>query len=100
MTVDEMYEAFEAAANRPYNHDWKPSGEFGTKRRDLHAFLLLEKLLPGSEERIVSAADHDEIWLGVDPEALAAVITIEQIEELDSCGVMADEDHDGLHMFA
>lgn len=100
MTVDELYEAFETASNRPYDFNWKPSGEFGTQRPDLHAFLLLEKLLPGSDGDIVTAAEHDEIWLDIDVEALAAVITIEQIEELDSCGVMADEDHDGLHMFA
>jgi len=70
-----------------------------TKRRDLNAFLLLEKLLPG-EGDIVSAAEHDEIFLDVTLEDLAKVVTEEDVMNLIRCGVRIDENREGLAMFA
>ncbi|MBS3648884.1 hypothetical protein KEU06_09720 [Pseudaminobacter sp. 19-2017] len=106
MTVDEMIEAFEAASNRPNTGvNFACDGRFGTKRNDLHAFMLLESILPeqvnenGHVMDMVTAAEHDKIWLEVDVRKLAEVITKEQIEELEACGVFASEDEDGLWMF-
>lgn len=71
-----------------------------TKRRDLRAFLLLESILPATNGRdMVTAAEHDEIWLDIDPEELAKVITEEQIIELIRCGVRYDAGIDSLCMF-
>ena len=67
-----------------------------SNRPDLHAFLLLDKLVPGTND-IVSNAQHDEIWLGVDLEDLAKVITPEQVVELIRCGVRVSDD--SLAMF-
>ena len=69
-----------------------------SNRPDLHAFLLLEELLPGKTDMIVGA-EHDKIWLDFEGVHVAA-LTDEQIIELSRCGVMYDEDHDCLCMFA
>lgn len=67
-------------------------------RPDVHAFLLLDRLVPGAED-LISAAEHDEFFLDVDVEALAAVITTEQVRELARCGVRYDSQYDCLAMF-
>lgn len=69
-----------------------------SQRPDLHAFTLLDKLVPGNRD-LVSAAEHDEIWLSVQPEELAKVATEEQIVELIRCGVRYDQTSEGLAMF-
>lgn len=67
-------------------------------RPDIHAFLLLDKLVPGDSD-MVSAAEHDKIWLNVQVEELAKVATEEQIIELIRCGVRLDSSTDSLAMF-
>ena len=67
-----------------------------SKRADLHAFLLLDELVPGARD-IVACAEHDEIYLDVDLRDLAKVATEEQVIELVRCGVRVDEH--GLCMF-
>lgn len=69
-----------------------------SQRPDLHAFLLLEKLDPGTID-IVSAAEDDEIWLATDCTALAKVITDEQVRDLVRCGIMFSDEYDALHLF-
>jgi hypothetical protein len=68
-----------------------------SQRPDLHAFILLDKLLPGTGD-MVAGADHDEIYLSPDPEELAKVATKDQLRDLHRCGVRADGN--GLCMFA
>lgn len=67
-------------------------------RPDLHAFILLDKLVPGTED-IVSDSAHDEIYLSVDPEVLAKVATHDQLRDLHRCGVRHDTGLDALVMF-
>lgn len=69
-----------------------------SRRRDVHAFNLLDKLVTGNRT-IVCAASHDEIWLDVDAQDLAAVATEDQIVELIRCGVRYDFETDNLAMF-
>jgi hypothetical protein len=68
-------------------------------RPDLCAFLLLEHLVPGTRN-IIGGAEHDEIYLSADLEALLAAATEDDIVTLVRCGVRADEDNDALCMFA
>ena len=68
-------------------------------RADLHAFLLLDKLIPGDQNMVVSP-NHDEIYLNVDAEELEKVVTDEQIQELVRCGVFYEDETDSLCMFA
>ncbi len=67
-----------------------------SQRPDLHAFLLLDELFPGTGD-MVSAAEHDEIYLAIE-EKQAETLTDEQIIELSRCGVRCGEY--GLCMFA
>lgn len=63
-----------------------------SKRGDMHAFMLLDELLPDEVGDMVVAAEHDEIFLGIDPGELAKVITEAQIIELICCGVRYSDD--------
>lgn len=71
-----------------------------TRRPDLHAFILIDKILAHSEEQydIISGAEHDEIFLSADMDELARLITEEQVIELIRCGVRYTE-FDTLGMF-
>lgn len=69
-----------------------------SSRPDIHAFILLNQLVPGDRD-MVSAAEHDQIWLDVDLEKLAEVATVEHIRQLEAFGVHYDSDYDGLYMF-
>jgi hypothetical protein len=62
-----------------------------SKRPDLHAFLLLEELVPGDKD-ILDAAEHDEVWLSIELSELEGKITEEQLLELIRCGIRCDED--------
>lgn len=67
-----------------------------SQRPDLHAFLLLDEIIPGNED-IIDSAEHDTIYLSVSKDDLKN-ITDEQIIELVRCGVKWDWDSDGLIM--
>lgn len=73
-----------------------------SRRPDLCAFMLLDRLVPladGKKTDMVISAGHDEIWLGVDCDALARVATDDDILMLVRCGVCYDDNHEGLYMF-
>lgn len=70
-----------------------------SSRPDLHAFLVLDALVPGIRD-MVSGAEHDEIYLDVEIEDLAAVVDPEMLLDLHRCGVRYDEETVGLAMFA
>lgn len=61
-----------------------------TNRPDLQAFLILDSIIP-SDCDIISASEHDEFYLDVDLEVLAAKATEEQIIDLIRCGVSYGE---------
>ena len=70
-----------------------------SNRPDLHAFILLDKLVPGNSD-IISASEHDEFYLDIDIQKLEKVITQEQILDLIRCGIRYDTGYDCLSMFA
>lgn len=67
-------------------------------RPDICAFLILDKLIP-DEKDMVSAAEHDEIYLDTNIERLAEVATEEDIADLIRCGVRLCDEYDCLCMF-
>lgn len=67
-------------------------------RPDLCAFLLLDRLVPGTFD-MVEAASHDQIWLSIDCGKLAEAATEEDIRTLRICGVWYDPARDMLSMF-
>lgn len=68
-------------------------------RPDISAFIYLDRLLPNPGRDMVSAAEHDEIYLGIDCEKLAEVATEDDVIFLSRCGVRFDEGLDSLCMF-
>lgn len=68
-----------------------------SSRPDLHAFILLDRLVPGLGY-IVSAASRDEIYLDIDTEELAKVATEEDILTLIRCGVRFVRGIDGEYL--
>lgn len=68
-----------------------------SQRPDLHAFLMLDELFPGTSD-LVASASHDEIWLDID-DYHVETLTDEQILELSWCGVRHDGEVGGLCMF-
>lgn len=69
-----------------------------SKRPDIHAFILLDQLVPGDAD-IIAAAEHDEIYLDVEPEQLEKVASELQIIDLIRCGVRYDKQTGGFCMF-
>ena len=70
----------------------------GPSRPDLWAFMRLDALVPGTRD-MVAVAEHDQFWLQVRPEELAAVATEEDVRDLIRCGVMYDDDIDSLSIY-
>lgn len=68
-----------------------------SRRPDLHAFLLLDKLFP-SDSDVVAGAAHDEIFLHPSEKELRKGLTEELVIELTRCGVRMSE-YGGLSMF-
>lgn len=97
MTPEELYAAFERHSETDFLKFDRVVAN-AVDRADLHAFMLLNELVPGTRD-IVSLAGHDEIWLGVSTERLAAVATDDIVLELVRCGVRYDNDVDLLAMF-
>lgn len=69
-----------------------------SNRADIHAFILLDRLFPG-ERDIIAAAEHDEIYLDVEPEELIKVASELQLVDLIRCGVFYDKETCGLAMY-
>jgi hypothetical protein len=95
MTLEERLEQFDEEFLKFDRIELKLS-----QRPDLHAFILLDMLLPNPGSDMVSAAEHDVIYLDVDSEKLNEVATDDQLRDLSRCGVHYDGDGDGLAMFA
>jgi hypothetical protein len=100
MTSEEMTELFKKYGDSVSYNDFEKFEKIDkkSKRKDLHAFLLLDEILGDScSDDMVSEAEHDQIYLGVDMELLAEKITEEQVKELVICGVFISEGY--LSMF-
>lgn len=67
-------------------------------RSDLCAFLMLDKLVPGTRDMVCDAR-HDEIFFSVDPDKLNEAASDDQIRDLVRCGIRIDSEFCGLCMF-
>ena len=93
-----LKEAFEQYEGEFLNFDRVPEDRKLSARKDLCAFLLLDRLVPGVSD-IVSASEHDVIYLETDTEKLAEVATPDDVLTLARCGVMWDDETECLEMF-
>ena len=96
MTID-LQATFDKFEDEYLNFD--SIEEKRSQRPDLHAFLLLDALIPGTSD-IVSASEHDEFYLNISPDELAEVATESDILALVRCGVRFSGERDSLSMYA
>ncbi len=96
MTVEEM-RLFQDNHDEEFLKFRSIKGDTPSQRADLCAMILIDSLLPGIGD-IVSAAEHDQIWLDADAGALAPLITEDQWLYLIRCGVMLDDDSLSLYV--
>jgi len=68
-----------------------------TGRPDLHAFLVLDELFPGTID-LICTAGYDKIWLDIDDDLIESMDD-KTIVELSRCGVFYDSDIGSLAMF-
>lgn len=61
------------------------------RRPDMAGFLLLHALVPTTDD-MISCAEHDRIYCGVDIEALCTAAEEQHLLELIRCGFMLDEE--------
>lgn len=67
---------------------------------DVHAFILLDKLVPTEcHKTIISASKNGIIYIAIDIQKMQEVISESQVIDLIRCGVMYDSDFDCLSMF-
>ena len=84
---DDEYRKFERVENKLH------------PKREICAFLLLDRLLPTTDSGMVCAAETDELFLAADCKKLAEVATDNDILTLIRCGVHYDSRTDSLAMF-
>ena len=94
MDIDERFEQFDDDAMKFGGVANKLS-----QRPDLHVFLFLDAKFPRPGRDMVSAAEHDTIYLSVNGEQ-ADSLTDDEIHDMRRCGVMYSDEHDCLFMFA
>ena len=70
-----------------------------SKRRDLHAFMLLDQLDPESTGDIISASEHDEYWIDIDVDRVMENATEEQLRDIFRCGIRYDNEHECFAAF-
>lgn len=71
--------------------------EGNSKRGDLSAFMLLDRLVPDDRD-LISSSEHDEIFLNIDCSKLAEVASEEDILFLVRCGILYNDTYDCLAM--
>jgi len=88
-----------------FNSDYKDYRQFSKVEQqygsspDLHAFILLNKLVP-IKTNIIVVTEYDKIWLAQDmADLIKAGITKNQALELRRCGVSLDDQAGELFMF-
>lgn len=65
---------------------------------DVCAFLFLDRKFPSDRKiDMVSAVEHDQIWLRIEGDQLAS-LTENDVLYLVRCGVCHDDQYDGLYM--
>ena len=71
------------------------------RRPDIAAFLLLDQLLPkhGTGACMLESAEHDIVFLDVEPKDLNRVASDDNIRDLIRCGVGYDSEIERLFMY-
>jgi hypothetical protein len=102
MTVEELETLFEK--HHEEHGEFQKVKKPRSKRADLNALMLIDSLVTydeslGDSEDIISASEHDQAWISIEPERLAPFVTEEQVIELIRCGIRYDREHDAFCFF-
>ena len=97
MTVEGMSELFEKYQDGEYLEFDRVSNKL-SKRADLHAFMIFDKLFPDEDSCILGGASHDEIAFSIKPRDFASVATEELIIDLIRCGVIFEDYNFIMHV--
>ena len=102
MTTEALKELLDSERYSHHYTWWEKFPNKRASRADLHAFLILDELVPSADglPDMVTCAAHHQIWLNVTLEDLAAANpTPQQCEDLVGCGVWVDSENDCLSLF-
>lgn len=94
MNLKELFEKHDGE----YGHFERVQNKLSDKP-DLHAFLLLNKTCQSTKGDLITAAEHDKIWLGTLIASFETNATEEIVVELIRCGVMFDDQFQSFSMF-
>lgn len=89
-------EAFFDAHSDEY-HKFDRIAQWFNRVPEIHAFILLSNLMP-KLDNIVSAAEHDIIYLSPNCEELFKVAESYHLIDLIRCGVLYDSYNDSLYI--
>lgn len=98
MTTDDLRNLFEEYTDKEFLKFDRVKNP-ANRRPDICAFVMLDAAVPGKGCDMVSGAEHDEIYLNIDPGKLAEVATRDLIRDLVRCGVRYSSQFDCLAMF-
>jgi hypothetical protein len=99
MTEIEVIEFFKNREEESFNFTDIPESRRLSKRRDLNGFLLIDKLVPNSEEFIIAASEHDEIYISHSLEEIGKNATEEDLLDFMRCGFFLNDDYECLMKF-
>lgn len=92
MDHDQVEQLWDSANDEFLKFERIPEAERPFSSPDLCAFALLDKRFPSEENfDMVSAAEHDEIWLRVEAEQIEQ-LTRDEVIYLTRCGVRYSDD--------
>jgi len=69
-----------------------------SNNRQMHVFMLIERFV-GSSQNMIDKTGYGVIYLSVNVEILATLISAKQVLELCRCGVCFDSSKNRLYMF-
>lgn len=95
MTLQERFEQANEFYLKARQEDVAPQM---TSRKDIAAFCLLDRLIPGDKD-LIGGADHDIVFLDVDLDKLNENASDDDIECLVRCGVHYDSETESLAVF-
>lgn len=99
MTIYEMASLFKSLQDEYMQFNRISPKDRHSNRRDLHAFIVLDKLIPSGVVPIVAGASHDEIYLNAMLEEVLPLLTPDIVRDLVRCGVRYDSKYEKFEMF-
>lgn len=102
MTLKNIEKLFEQYSDKDVDFNNIPPERRLSNRRDLNAFILLDKLFPVDQEEdmadIISACEHDVAYIDISDKQIKT-LTEENIHDLVASGIYYDSEFNCLVFF-